>query len=189
MIGALYTGANGLYSKEIELDTISNNLANLNTVGFKENSVNFYDMVYQQVVSNSANPSQVGIGDSVADTNTDFSQGALLESANPTAVAVDGNGLFVLEGQSDKKGTSKIFYSRAGNFSFDANANFVNENGNIVMGWLAEPIDGGYDIPVDSSGLPTGTLSPINISGFQVLPAVQTSQAKISANQIGRAHV
>ncbi len=182
MIGALYTGANGLYSREAGLDTISNNLANLNTVGFKKSSVNFYDMVYQQVIGNSVDPSQVGIGDSVAYTDTDFSQGTLLESANPTAVAVDGNGLFVLEGQSEKKGASKIFYSRAGDFSFDASANFVNENGNIVMGWMAEPIDGGYDIPVDSSGLPTGTLSPINISGFQVLPAVQTSQAKISAN-------
>jgi len=183
MIGALYTGANGFYSNEIEIDTIANNLANLNSIGFKKSNVNFYDMIYQQVTGNSEDPSQIGIGDKVGSVDTNFSQGELIDSSNPTAAAISGDGLFVLKGQNNSDGTYKTFYSRAGDFSLDADENLVNGNGNIVMGWLAESTKNGYEIPIDSAtGLPTGALSPINVSAFHLFPATQTSQIRVAAN-------
>lgn len=181
MIGALYIGENGLFSKDIELDAISNNLSNLNTVGFKRSNVNFQDLLYHQIHNGSLNPSQVGTGTSVASTNVDFSQGALIDSNVPTSMAISGSGMFVLKGQNGE--ANKLYYSRAGDFSFDGSGNLVNPNGNMVMGWQSALINGSYNIAVDpTTGLPTGTLSPINTSGFQTLPAIATTQIKISAN-------
>ncbi len=181
MIGALYIGENGLLSQNENLDTISNNLANLNTVGFKKNSVTFKDLLYHRINNGSLDPSQVGTGSSVASTNVDFSQGALIGSDIPTSMAISGSGMFVLKGQNGE--ANKLYYSRAGDFSFDGSGNLVNPSGNIVMGWQSTLINGNYNIAVDpATGLPTGTLSPINTSGFQTLPAIATTQIKMSAN-------
>ncbi len=181
MIGALYTAENGLFSQNAALDTVSNNLSNLNTIGFKRNSVTFQDLLYQQINDDSINPSQAGTGSSIASTSADFSQGTLINSSNTTSMAISGDGMFVLKGQNGE--ANKLYYSRAGDFSFDGSGNLVNPNGNIVMGWQSALINGSYDIAVDpKTGLPTRKLSPINTSGFQTLPAVATSEIKMSAN-------
>src|SRR6202167_2226967 len=100
----------GLDSSLQELSVISNNLANMNTVGFKSSDTNFQDLFYDQVGSTAnGNPQQIGVGSSVASVQGNFSQGTLQATGVPTDVAITGNGVFVV----DNDGTQE--YTSAGN--------------------------------------------------------------------------
>jgi flagellar hook protein FlgE len=149
------------------MDVIGNNIANINTTGFKRNRVNFQDMLYQQLQGaarptedlGGVNPKEVGLGMSVASIDTLHIQGALQTTANPTDLAITGQGFFVL----DDRGTQ--LFTRAGAFSIDSDGIMVNPaNGMKVMGWMAREIEG-YTIldnsrPVEELVIPVGGKDP-----------------------------
>jgi flagellar hook protein FlgE len=122
----------GLAANSVSLDTIGNNLANLNTTAFKDQTTTFSALFYQNLGSTgSGNALQVGLGTQVAKTNTDFSQGSLTKTTNSTDMALNGNGFFVVNQGNIQQLT------RDGNFSLDQSGNLITSAGNNVMGYAA----------------------------------------------------
>ena len=157
----------GLESDSTALNTIANDLANMNTTAFKSQSVNFSDLFYQQIGSaGSGDPIQVGAGVQVASIETAFGQGSINSTGNATDVALNGNGFFVVNNGGINE------YSRAGNFSLNSNGNLVTQNGLSVMGYPA--VNG-----VVNTNSP---LSAINIPVGQVEPPQATSSFGMTAN-------
>lgn len=155
----------GLESDSTALNTIANDLANMNTTAFKGQSVNFADLFYQQIGSaGSGDPIQVGAGVQVSSIETAFTQGSINATGNATDVALNGSGFFVV----NNNGVDN--YTRAGNFSVDTNGDLVTANGLEVMGYPA--VNG-----VVNTNSP---LVPVNVPIGQV----QTPQATTSLNMI-----
>lgn len=163
-LGSIYTSLTGLLTFSRGLDTISNNVANLNTPGFKRSDLLFRDLFYQQTLTGEANgeASYSRLGNGVTDrgTITSFSQGELQESGNDLDAAIDGNGFFVLREGED------IFYTRAGQFKLD-------EDYYLISTALEARVAG-----IDSDG----NLIDINITDFRTYPANSTSQIKFVEN-------
>jgi flagellar hook protein FlgE len=122
------------------MDVVGNNIANVNTTGFKRNRVNFQDMIYQQLQGaarptedlGGVNPKEVGLGMTIASIDTIHTQGSLQTTGIQTDLAIQGNGFFVL-----KEG-GKFFYTRAGAFGLEEEGLMVNPaNGQKVQGWMA----------------------------------------------------
>jgi flagellar hook protein FlgE len=122
----------GLEANSVALDTIGNNLANLNTTAFKDQTTSFSDLFYQNIGNTgSGDALQVGLGTQVSGTSTDFSQGSLSTTTNSTDMALNGNGFFVL----NQGGLQQL--TRAGNFQLDQSGNLITTTGDGVMGYVA----------------------------------------------------
>lgn len=164
MLGTIYTSLSGMLGYSKGLDAISNNVANMNTPGFKGSDVQFEDLFYQQhvtsVSSGGFNSSQIGHGVQVSNTLTNFSQGEVRETGNQTDVAINGNGYFVLLDED------KYSYTRAGQFVFDDD------------GFLISSLSGNKVAGIDSSNL----LSEISISAHRSNPPAATSQISFVGN-------
>jgi flagellar hook protein FlgE len=123
MIGAIYTGLSGMTAFSRGLDTISNNVANLNTPGFKSSEALFSELVFQSTggsVPGSAGAYNRGAGVSADQTRTSFRQGELRNTGNSLDVAIDGNGFFVLDRDGER------LYTRAGQFEFNQDGVLVD---------------------------------------------------------------
>ena len=138
---SLFAGVSGLRNHQIRMDVIGDNVANVNTIGFKANRANFQEALVQTLrgpgrpssVTGGTNPVQLGLGMQVATIDKLFQQGGLETTGQITDMAIQGNGFFVL---SDGTG---VFYTRAGAFGFDANSNFVDPStGLFVQGKMAD---------------------------------------------------
>lgn len=124
MLRAMYSGIAGLHGFQTKLDVIGNNIANVNTSGFKAGRVMFKDMLSQTVAGASLpganiggiNPRQIGLGSTLSTIDTVHTQGSAQTTNVPSDMMVNGEGFFTL---SNDGGTS-LFYTRAGNFSLDA---------------------------------------------------------------------
>ena len=145
MMRSLYAGVSGMQNHQTRLDVIGNNVANVNTTGFKRGRVNFQDMISQQMSGaagpttevGGVNPKEVGLGVTVAAIDTVFTQGNLQTTGVSTDIAIQGNGFFVM------KNGEESFYTRAGAFSLDSEGTLVNPaNGMRVQGWMADEING-----------------------------------------------
>jgi flagellar hook protein FlgE len=123
----------GLTASSDALNIISNNLANLNTVGFKDQQANFQDLFYQMLGTTGAgDPIQQGAGTEVGSVDSNFTNGDLQATGIPTDVAITGNGFFVTQGANGAEE-----FTRAGNFSVNAQGDLVATNGQNVMGYPA----------------------------------------------------
>jgi flagellar hook protein FlgE len=157
----------GLEASSTALNTIANNLSNMNTTAFKSQNVSFSDLFYQQIGSNGAgDPLQVGAGTQIGSTETDFSQGSIDETGNATDVALNGNGFFVVQngGQTD--------YTRDGNFTLSSSGALTTESGQQVMGY-----------PVVNGAVDTNApLTAIQIPVGQVEQPAATTTMSMTAN-------
>ena len=157
----------GLEADSTALNTIANDLANMNTTAFKGQAVNFSDLFYQQIGSaGSGDPIQVGAGVQVASIETAFGQGSINSTGNSTDVSLNGSGFFVV----NHGGVNE--FTRAGNFSLDSTGNLFTSNGLSVMGY---PAAGG----VVNTNSP---LAPINIPVGQVQQPQATSTLNMISN-------
>ncbi|MDR1905188.1 MAG: flagellar hook protein FlgE [Treponema sp.] len=145
MMRSLFSGVSGLQNHQTRMDVIGNNIANINTTGFKKGRVNFQDLLYQQLQGaarptdelGGVNPKEVGLGMSIASIDTIHLQGSLQTTGVGSDLAIQGTGFFVL------KDGNKFFYTRAGDFNVDSEGTFVNPaNGYRVQGWMAQDIEG-----------------------------------------------
>ena len=148
MMTALSTAATGMDAQQFNIDTISNNLANVDTTGFKKVRPEFQDLFYQMLQQPVA-PSQgqglpgspigvyIGLGVKPSGSETLFQQGSLTETDNPLDVAISGDGFFTVS--TDNSGTNK-FYTRDGSFQLDANGNLVTSGGDYVLDSSGSPI-------------------------------------------------
>ncbi len=122
MVRSLWSAATGMNAQQTNVDTISNNLANVNTTGFKAQGAQFKSLLYQelQTITTTANGapkptnSQVGLGVRTSTINQFFSQGSFQDSDNPAALAISGDGFFKYAGTTD----GEVFYTRNGNFTW-----------------------------------------------------------------------
>jgi flagellar hook protein FlgE len=133
-MGNFSIALSGLEADSVSLNTIGNNLANLNTTAYKGQTTSFEDLFYQQIgQSGSGDAIQVGAGTKVSGTSTDFSEGTLLPDANsnPTDMALSGNGFFVV----NQNGVQSL--TRAGNFQISSNGGLITQDGQQVMGYPA----------------------------------------------------
>ena len=152
---ALSTGITGLMSHQKAMDNIGNNLANVNTVGFKKGAFQFSTLLEQSLRGGmgadagtgrgSINPIGLGMGTQTASINKVFTQGDLENTANPNDMAIDGNGFYVL-----RIGTG-VAYTRAGSFYVGEDGSLMAGDGMFVQGTLAvKNTDGSYEIPQDA---------------------------------------
>jgi flagellar hook protein FlgE len=131
-MGSFSTALTGLQADTVSLNTIGNNLANLNTTAYKDQSATFEDLFYQQMgTSGSNNPIQVGVGTKVSGTDTNFLQGTMSVTGNSADMALQGNGFFVVQQGNVQSLT------RAGNFQLDSVGNLTTVDGLQVMGYPA----------------------------------------------------
>ena len=129
MLKSLFSGVSGLQAHQIAMDVESNNIANVNTIGFKYSRANFSDLLAQtnQIATapqgqlGGKNAVQVGLGSSVASVTRIHTQGSIQNSDKNTDVAIQGDGFYIVS--PDAGNTYK--YTRSGDFKFDANGNFV----------------------------------------------------------------
>jgi flagellar hook protein FlgE len=158
----------GLEADSTALNTVANDLANMNTTAFKAQTTNFADLFYQEIGSTgSGDPIQVGAGAKVASNETAFTQGSINSTGNSTDVALNGAGFFVVS-----NGSGAYEFTRAGNFTQDANGNIVSAAGLSVMGYPA--VNG-----VVNTNAP---LVPVNIPVGQVQEPLATTSISMTAN-------
>lgn len=163
--GSFYTGLSGLKAHSDAISVIGNNLANVNTVGFKSSRASFSDVfnVSQSFVRGNGAASQVGMGVQMSMVQQLFHQGALQPTESQTDMAIQGGGFFVLNAAD---GTPA--YSRAGNFNFDSQGFLVNPSGFRVQGYTERNEAG----EIDSSGgasdiqIPVGVTSPPEATSY-----------------------
>jgi flagellar hook protein FlgE len=158
----------GLDASSKALSVISNNLANLNTVGYKEQSASFQDLFYQTIGNTGAgDPIQVGAGASVNSTSTTFTDGSLDTSGVATDVAITGSGFFVTQ-----KPDGSIEFSRNGHFTVDSDGQLMTQSGEAVLGYPA----------VNGTITPGQALSPIQLGQGLISPPLATASMRMSAN-------
>jgi flagellar hook protein FlgE len=166
-VGSFSAGLSGLNANGQYLAVIGNNLANINTIGFKSSSVTFMDLVSQTVGGSSANPMQVGLGVVTGSISPVFSQGAIENTREATNVAIQGNGFFVVRGDNG------VSYTRAGNFSLNSDGTLVTPDGFKVQGYTAtDPITGQIVTTSQPTDIvvPPGVLrQPVPTSAFRTL--------------------
>jgi flagellar hook protein FlgE len=164
MFGSVYTGLSGMMAFSKGLDVISNNVANLNTPGYKASDLLFRDLFYHFQSSGNGgeenSSSQIGTGVSAKDTVLRFQQGDIKETGNATDASIDGNGLFILRSSSD------TFYTRDGQFEFDADGFLVARGTDARVAGL------------DASG----GLVDINITGMRTHQAASTTKVTLLNN-------
>jgi flagellar hook protein FlgE len=140
----MYSGVSGLKAHQLKMDIIGNNIANVNTVGFKGQRVTFQE-VFSQTIKGASSPQagkggtnaqQVGLGISLSSIDTFHIRGAVQRTDNITDLAVNGDGFFMLSDSADNLSRS---YTRAGNFSLDNDGNLVAANGSKVLGYMVDP--------------------------------------------------
>lgn len=177
-VGSFSSSLSGLKANQVKLSVIGNNLANMNTVGFKAGQVQFADLVSQSVGGSSANPMQVGLGVTTSEIASNFGQGGIDNTGIATNVAIQGNGFFVIGGVNDRG------YTRAGNFSFDQDGRLVTSDGKAVQGFTAiDPLTG----LVQTTGQPTdivispGVLRPPTATNMFGLVSNLDSDAAVGA--------
>ena len=179
MMRSLYSGVAGLRTHQTKMDVIGNNIANVNTVGYKSQSVVFSDVLYQTTQNASGaneetgaggtNAKQIGLGSSVSAISTKISEtGGYQTTNNPFDLMINGDQFFIV----NNSGTN--YFTKAGNFTVDSNGTLVTSQGYSVMGWLA---DQNGNVQVDN-------VQKINIYSSDVKYAtpVATSDVSISGN-------
>ena len=159
MISALWTGISGLASQQSALDNESNNIANVNTVGYKASRVSFADLMYQD---------SIGKGSSVTSAEKQYTQGTLNVTGSSYDVALDGDGFFVVS-NVNSTGTSESYYTRAGNFRMGDNGTLQDASGNEVQGWALSAIDKTADVTSTNSNLSSFTDDFTQIAGNQIV--------------------
>ena len=160
---ALYTGVSGLNAMGQELSVIGNNIANVNTVGYKGSTMNFGDIL-SQTLTGLSGTSQVGRGVDVNGVTPVFSQGTFQTTSSSLDLAIDGDGFFMV------KNNGATEYTRAGNFQLDQSGNITTPTGAVLQGYLA-----------DATGTVSGQIANLKVLATQSA-ALATSNGTVVVN-------
>jgi flagellar basal-body rod protein FlgG len=180
-VQSLYTAATGMDAMQTKLDVIANNLANINTTGFKKDRANFEDLLYRNLVmpgmldaNQTPTPTgtQTGMGTRIQSTNTDFRQGAFQETGRMLDVAIEGPGfLQVLDPQ-----TQGVLFTRAGNLDINANGQLVI--GSAHTGRILEP---SIDIPPEATAIEIGATGQVMVRTPGTVELQQVGQLQLAS--------
>ncbi len=183
MIRSLYTGTTGMNSQQLNIDVISNNLANVSTTGFKKSINNFQDLLYETLKvpgsptsADTQSPTGilVGLGVRPAAVTKVFSQGELIQTENELDVAIEGDGFFQIELPN-----GDTAYTRAGAFKLDSTGRITNANGYPVLPIITIP-DGSRQITISDTGVVSAVLA-----GDTASTEVGTMELAIFTNAAG----
>jgi len=169
MMRSLWTAATGMAAQGLNVDVISNNIANVNTTGFKRGRANFQDLMYQQIKAPGSEASaagtqlptgiQIGLGVKAASVDSIFSEGGFKQTDNPLDLTIQGRGFFQIQLPNGDTG-----FTRDGKFSVDSTGQLVTQSGDQV-----QP---GITIPTDAQTVqvsPDGTVSAVQAGGIQTI--------------------
>ena len=154
LTSSLYTAISGLSSTGDSMQIIGDNISNTNTTGFKSSSCSFQDLLSQSIATQSGS-AQIGRGTALSDVSTNWFQGSFETTDNSTDLAISGDGFFIVR-DSD---SDTVYYTRAGEFSFDDEGNLVTSTGYVVQGWALNE-DGQAQGAVTDITLDSWTSSP-----------------------------
>lgn len=160
---ALFSGISGLSSLGNAMQIVGDNIANVNTVGFKGSTFTFQDLLSQSIATQSGT-SQVGRGTALGDVYASFEQGSFESTGNTTDLAIGGEGFFVLR----EAGSDNLYYSRAGNFRLNNDGYLINPEGYVVQGW-----------ELDQDGENVGSIGDIQLDSFTSAPQSSTMLSNI----------
>lgn len=161
MLRSLWTAASGMAAQKAKMDVIANNLANVNTSGFKKSRIDFEDLLYQNLKSPGAETSsggkiptgiQVGMGTREVSTQKIYTQGDYESTGNPNDLAIEGNGFFKIISNGSE------YYTRSGSFKRDSEGYLVTSNGDKLQPEIAIPSNTS-SVTIDSGGNLTGLAS------------------------------
>lgn len=190
MIRAMHSGVTGLKSHQVKMDVIGNNVANVNTVGFKSSRVLFSE-IFNEMVSSArtpmqardrggTNPMQVGVGIDISSIDKNMAKGSVERTDNVMDLSIDGEGFFVTGAIEE----GEHLFTRAGNFSIDQNGNLVTGNGMKVFGWNEYTIHPEHGVQFDTDQ----DIKPINIyideqnGNKKVVSSNATERVSLSGN-------
>jgi flagellar hook protein FlgE len=183
-MASFYIPLTGLNADSTALNTIANNLSNMNTTGYKAQSVNFADLFYQQVgEAGSGDPIQRGSGTQVSSIDTDFSNGSPNTTNVDTNVALQGSGFFVVGAGNN------TLLTRDGDFSLDLNGNLVTSNGLNVMGFPATNGIVNTNAPLAPVHIPVGEVEPPSATATFGMTATLDSAANVGESLSGKIQV
>lgn len=160
MLSALFSGISGLSAHQNAISVIGNNIANVNTVGFKGSRTAFSNVLSQSIID----VGQIGRGVKLADVSKNFAQGSFESTSSVTDLAIDGNGFFIVENSNGR------YYTRAGQFSLNSDGLLVTTDGSRVQGYS-----------INSSGSRDGSLGDIDLSSPSSSPKA-TTKVTLSLN-------
>jgi len=171
---ALFTGLSGLNANSRNIDVLGNNIANVNTIGYKSNRMLFSSMFSRTYsmgtppsdTTGGTSPTQVGLGVQIAGTQRSFANGSFTTTGDPRDMAIEGNGFFVVQ-----RGDSR-YYTRNGGFRPNENNDLVTVSGERLMGW---GVDANWNVV-------RGELQPVNIPVGQMTIAQASSSAQFAGN-------
>ncbi len=198
MLRSLFSGISGLRNFQVKMDVIGNNIANVNTIGYKGSRITFADTISQMLSNASApteefggrNPIQVGLGMSTKSIDTDFSQGALESTGILTDLAIQGNGFFMVS-----KG-DRDYYTRAGSFNIDTEGHLVMSGSGYRLKGYMLGLGGELDkisavdlqIPIDRKS-PAQSTSEVNLYGNLDMNMTEALATLRSGGDTGISHV
>jgi flagellar hook protein FlgE len=176
MLRSMFSAISGLRAHQTKMDVVGNNIANVNTVGFKSSTTVFEDTLSQLLRNGSGptsttagtNPAQVGLGVKVGEITTNFSQGSTQSTGRATDFMISGDGFFVTKVGSEQQ------YTRAGSFDLDATGRLVTPDGGMLQGWLVDPATG----KVNTNGPTTDLKVPFG----QTIAPTATKNSTIAGN-------
>jgi flagellar hook protein FlgE len=168
LIGSLYSAASGLGAHADAMDVVSDNIANVNTVGYKSGRGRFEDVLGSTVAS-TVGTNGAGQGSRLAGVDRQFAQGALLGTGNATDLAVQGDGFFVTRGSLE--GVDGVFYTRAGQFHLDTEGQLVDPRGLVVQGYAA-----------DAQGRIGSTVTDLRVPSTATVPPRASTSVALAAN-------
>ncbi|QTA38671.1 flagellar basal-body rod protein FlgG [Thermosipho ferrireducens] len=176
MINGLYTAATGMWAQQFKLDTLSNNIANVDTAGYKKVKAEFQDLLYDYsknagaaTAQNSLHPTglYVGHGTRLAATTRVFTQGNLENTGNSTDLAISGDGFFQIQLQD-----GRIAYTRDGQFKIDGNGRIITSNGHLLSPNMVIP-QNAVAINVSPDGIVTAELQDGTIQNIGTITLVR----------------
>lgn len=189
MVRSMYSGVSGMRSHQTAMDTIGNNIANVNTYGFKGSRTTFSDIYYQSLRGASAasstrggvNHSQIGVGAQVRSVDLMMTRQSFTQTDMTMDVALDGEGFLQIQDADGNK-----YYTRAGQLNFDANGNLVDSKGNFVLGTNGDPF--GKDPGSEKIQVNLGSVNPAAASAEETIDGVKwtiTAQNPTEDGNIG----
>jgi flagellar hook protein FlgE len=195
MFTSFSTALSALNADTTAIDVVGNNLANLNTAGFKASDVSFHDLVTQSLGAGLGD-TQVGFGVGTPITLRQFSQGAIQSTGGPLDAAIQGDGFFVVTTSS-----GQTEYTRSGNFEVDSSGNLTTTTGEKVQGWTANngvlntnAFVGNITVPVGSLAPPAATTTAsvtLNLDSSQTTPGTPNtfSTSMQVYDSLGTSHI
>jgi flagellar hook protein FlgE len=157
MLTSLDSGTSALLQFQDEINVVANNIANVNTVGFKSADISFEDTLSETLGSNSAGSLQIGTGVTTASITNNFTQGSLTSTGVESNLAVNGSGFFMVKDPA----SGDTYATQDGDFTVDNNGYLVTSSGLRVQGYSDSGLTTLGDIQINNTGAPAGDTSPV----------------------------